>query len=559
MSTAVAVASEQEEREKEKEGLLGILEDKHITKEVRKEVQKRLDEIKDEETSERLHTYTHGILDIVIKNWDYFKANTVHLAWAMMQYELCHRACNLAGPSEYGCMDNPKYPVLDRGEELSTEDANLFYDAWATTVSNDYHFPDVNHGLPLEAKKNKTVQDWVDLLMDPNYRYTDQYPTEEKVIDWLFCVYGAGHGWNKDGFIDNTGPSGVGEANFAGYTTAEDDIREDLFQEIIALSRKEEILSKVMLIWSEHLIRASNDRPARETLDMQRKINYEFEKKSWKNKVRVPTHPLPELLKAAKYLCYFEELCRRSLRWTIEEWAEMRKKEVVVVNGFEMKVEDFRDDFYYPAFMMKYIDYGEPKDVKIDPRIDKYKHSFSKYWIQAKLEKNPDLDVDLLLDFMLNNSGTATGWNAIKNIFQNEKVKNYRRDLDLADEELQVNVMNARFQQLRKELNLPKLKKTKKVKPPKESSKFYPMCQYSNVWTMPKNADKSYVEAAVTHLRKIVADPLTDKYVLTYAFRVLKRLRRKPFDPSTDGVLRWKIMLKQKRALKTKIDSERYC
>lgn len=552
--------TEQEELEAERKELFQILKKDGVEEEEQKEIQERLDEIEGELISVRLHTYTHGILDIVIENWDYFKANTVHLAWAMMQYELCHRACNLAGPGKYGCMDNPKYPVLDRGDEhLSDEDSNLFYDAWGTTISNAYHFPDANPNLPLGSKKNKTVQNWIDFLMNPDYEYTDQYPTEERVIDWLFCVYGAGHGWNKEGFIDSTGPSGVGEAGFAGYTRAEDDIREDLFQAITALSRHEEILADVMFIWSEHLVRSSGDRPACEALDMAGKIRWEF----GDFRDSKPTHLISELLEASKYLCYFEELCRQSQRWTIEEWAEMRKKEVVVINGFEMKVEDFRDDFEYPAFMMSYTQLrGYEDDIKIDPRIHRMKYCSQLHWLQEKIKEDPSIDKDLFLDLIINNTNVVKGWPAIKNIFSNKKEKDFGYKLMMEDEELQVNVFKARNAELLKDLGLDdktSKKKVKKIKAPKERSKFYPMCHYSNAWTMPKNADKSYVDACVTHMRKIVADPLTDKHVLAYAFRVLKRLRRKPYDRSTDGVQRRKIVLRRKKAFKAKIDTERYC
>jgi hypothetical protein len=64
---------------------------------------------------------------------------------------------------------------------------------------------------------------------------------------------------------------------------------------------------------------------------------------------------------------------------------------------------------------------------------------------------------------------------------------------------------------------------------------------------MPKNAHPSYVKAAVIHLRKIVADPLTEKHVLTYACRVLRRLRRKPYNRSDNPVQKRKMLKKQKK------------
>ncbi|KKN58903.1 hypothetical protein LCGC14_0547050 [marine sediment metagenome] len=489
-------------------------------------------------TIKRLESYIDDILDIVVKNWDYFKPRPVHLAWAMMQYELAHRASRQIDD----CTGNPKYPICDAGDKMTVEgDGDLLYDAWAVCISNDYNFPDANPDLPIESKKNKTVQDWIDLQLNPDYKYCDLYGDgEERVIDRLLCIIGSGLGWNKDGFIDDTGPSGVCSATFAGYTRAAEDIREDLFQEIVALSHNNELITHVKEIWEEHLIRASNDRPAIKALGMASDIRWETRKGKL-------THPIDELLEASKYLCYFEELCRRSQRWTIEEWAEMRKKEVVEVNGFEMKVADFRDDFHHPASMMRFLRLGGHEDElesKIDARIDRYRSFSGVNWIKDKLKEDPSLDVDLFLDLVVN-TNVVKGWAAIKHIFSGKKEREYSYKLLMEDEEIQVNVMNASRASLFKDLGLD-------MQPPKERSKFYPICEYSPVWRMPKNAHKSYVEAAVIHLRKIVADPLTETCVLPYAFRILRRLRRKPYNRSDKRVQKGKMVRAQKKYCKVK-------
>jgi hypothetical protein len=60
-----------------------------------------------EKQVKKLEKLSRGILNIVIKNWDYFKARPKHLAWAMMNYDLAHTA----GRHVCEYTDNPKYPV----------------------------------------------------------------------------------------------------------------------------------------------------------------------------------------------------------------------------------------------------------------------------------------------------------------------------------------------------------------------------------------------------------------------------------------------------------------
>ncbi|MBI4441596.1 hypothetical protein HY639_05490 [Candidatus Woesearchaeota archaeon] len=109
--------------------------------------------------------------------------------------------------------------------QLPTEsDANLLYDAWAVTVSNYDEFPDTNPQLPLEAKLDKTMDEWIQLSIDRLYRYHDLFQDAFSVKNYLLCVIGTGYGWNERGFIAPIGPSGIDTTIFSGYTRAEDNV-----------------------------------------------------------------------------------------------------------------------------------------------------------------------------------------------------------------------------------------------------------------------------------------------------------------------------------------------
>ena len=176
------------------------------------------------------------ILDVVANNFDYFKERPAHLAWAMMNYELIHRV------GDYS--PNPKDAILKVAEGLSEEDGNLLYDAWGVTVSTGCEFPDTNPNIPLESKRNKTMEEWVELFTNPPYRFKSLFPDEFAVKDYLLCTIGTEYNWNNQGFIANVGPSGVDNDIFAGYTRSEDSIDVDIRGKILEVRLNPKIRDK---------------------------------------------------------------------------------------------------------------------------------------------------------------------------------------------------------------------------------------------------------------------------------------------------------------------------
>ena len=114
------------------------------------------------------------------------------------------------------CEDNPKYKI-EMCEPDNDEIENLIYDAWGMHVHNmeeQKEGADFNefenlilNGKPISKfekklrKPNKTFDEWVNVLTNPEYRYSSLYPDRKSVLNHLLCVIGNGYGISKDGFI----------------------------------------------------------------------------------------------------------------------------------------------------------------------------------------------------------------------------------------------------------------------------------------------------------------------------------------------------------------------
>lgn len=163
----------------------------------------------------------YKILRVVKTEKKYFKKHPKHLAWLMHQYECLDMTSRFIDEDGDVYWGNPKYPLIELGDELKEElgkdgedYGNLIYDAWGVGVSNDGGLSVYSNA---ECKKNKTMEDYFKLYLDPNYKYTSIYANEHSVENQLICVIGNGMDWNKDGFMCYEGPSGCDETQFYNF------------------------------------------------------------------------------------------------------------------------------------------------------------------------------------------------------------------------------------------------------------------------------------------------------------------------------------------------------
>ena len=110
------------------------------------------------------------------------------------------------------CEDNPKYKI-EMCDPINDEISDLIYDAWGLHTEGDdpinyeTFINTINGHTTLtnlqikELKINKTMEDWIEIKMDPSYKYNDLFPNKKRVLDYLLCTIGNGYGWNKEGFI----------------------------------------------------------------------------------------------------------------------------------------------------------------------------------------------------------------------------------------------------------------------------------------------------------------------------------------------------------------------
>lgn len=327
-----------------------------------------------------------NILKIVIKNWKYFKSNPKHLAWAMMHYGLAHMATRRL----FDYWGNPKYPIQSLGEEyLSSEDADLLYDAWAVTVSNDIKFPDVNPKLPLHSKMNKTVEDWVNLLTDPRYEYQSLYTSAARVKDTLLCTIGTGRGWNSDGYIVDQGPSGVDETIFAGYTRCGNKVNKKIKDAILALAYHPILKKESKRLMSIAKINAGVDPAAKDYVNNLWKIE---------EKIGIDVERAKRNL---KFVCYLDLLIDIAAKWNSEDWENARLSNTYRMFNYTLNVAEVQSNFFGSHYMF----------------IEELKHP----------DRN---DADYRIDDIFGKPGEEVvfGWDAIKKFVdrQNE-FKSWRR------------------------------------------------------------------------------------------------------------------------------------
>jgi len=164
-----------------------------------------------------INPYTEAMAQIlkeVVNRKGFFKKKPKALAYLMQWYSHLHYASRFDPNKELHDWENLKYAILDLDKVVDSIYADFVYFAWGATI--DYESKR-SYGKPhkLESKKNKTVQDWVKLCLDPKYRFHSLYPNRIKVIEKLLCHYGTGFTWNQEGFLSDPDGEGI----FYGYET----------------------------------------------------------------------------------------------------------------------------------------------------------------------------------------------------------------------------------------------------------------------------------------------------------------------------------------------------
>lgn len=115
------------------------------------------------------------------------------------------------GEPGYICQDNPKYKI-EMCDPINEKIENFIYDAWGMHIEFDEtplsykNFTDKIYGKndPTDfdirlAKQNKTMDEWVDVLMDDK-KYKHVYATKRKVYYQTLLAIGGGYSY-KDGYI----------------------------------------------------------------------------------------------------------------------------------------------------------------------------------------------------------------------------------------------------------------------------------------------------------------------------------------------------------------------
>ena len=162
------------------------------------------------------------------------------------------------------CDDNPKYKI-EMCEPKNEKIENYIYDAWGMHVENGYgpgweEFHQVmTLGKPLselelkELKPNKTFDEWVEILTDPNYKYSSIYPDRRSVANYLLCVIGNGYGFKNGFIIHEAGGADQDSTDYGDWHNAKfrDDIQ-SIVDTIMADPEVEKVLKHIDVKSSEY-------------------------------------------------------------------------------------------------------------------------------------------------------------------------------------------------------------------------------------------------------------------------------------------------------------------
>ena len=147
------------------------------------------------------------ILKIVNNEEDYLTNNPKQLAKIMFLWYNIYSAYSLINKDEYWNISDDIEKNIDDEDFLE-----LVYSAYVKISNHEKTFllEDINKIFePRELsdfellldKKDKSMEDFYNLLLNEKYKYNSIYPDKFSVNNHLLCVIGNGYEWNKNGFL----------------------------------------------------------------------------------------------------------------------------------------------------------------------------------------------------------------------------------------------------------------------------------------------------------------------------------------------------------------------
>lgn len=152
------------------------------------------------------------ILSFLIKNKDFCYKNPKQLALLMKEYS------NLFKSSQYHCNkkehlnENPKYAILNLEGSINKIYMEFIYDAWCASS-----FLEEKTDHILDKKINKTIDDFIEMYLDPSYKYYGLFNDRKTILNHLLCSIGNGYDWSCGHLNDANLPYGTSPIVFYGF------------------------------------------------------------------------------------------------------------------------------------------------------------------------------------------------------------------------------------------------------------------------------------------------------------------------------------------------------
>lgn len=142
------------------------------------------------------------ILTVLDKHQDFFLKNPKQLSSIMKMYNDIDYGGRYHPEKHLDAWDNPKYPF----EVFEDNDPfyNAVFDAWAYWVrqNEDFFKFGPQKKTELEKKLHKTPEEFLQMKLDPNYRYQKLYANKWEVYNYLFNLFGTGLEWHQGFLVD---------------------------------------------------------------------------------------------------------------------------------------------------------------------------------------------------------------------------------------------------------------------------------------------------------------------------------------------------------------------
>jgi len=196
------------------------------------------------------------ILELIDKEKDFLMKNHKQLVKLIFLWSNLFHAYTTIHKDEYWSsrdslehfFDNDEFGEICSSAHYSTSNFKKTYNS--SDLKYFFRKRELSDFEKLLNKHNKTMYDYIDLLLNEHYEYHSIYKTRFKIKNHILCVIGNGYDWNNDGFICSDENI---EYDFGGWEQVELDERFNSVFDFYDINENVNILEKSKKLKSDYI------------------------------------------------------------------------------------------------------------------------------------------------------------------------------------------------------------------------------------------------------------------------------------------------------------------